>query len=97
MKPTYHNTYRCLSLQLPNQITIADRGHYDCIPVEVVGWFLSQLQLADGDWVLVTTPDARATLPSQLIMRWVPNINVTAGISRFTGGQVCTHVVRPCC
>ena len=103
MRPHQPTHYLSSPPQVPCVITRSTSGYCNVCPVEVVGWMMRRLSIAEGDWLLLITEDPGCALAAQIVMRAPVSVNVTVGISdlRNTPGdmaklqQYSTNLVIP--
>ena len=84
-----------LPLQLPNQITVSRSDQRYDMPLEVAGWILNNFNLQDRQWLLIITPDSKATLAVNLLHRWTVAVNIVMGMTEFASTQVSAFAMPP--
>jgi len=76
-------------MQVPLLVTVFPAEHHtDIIPVELTAWWLSNLGLKVGDWVLTVGEDINAKVPAHLLVRGGMGVNIVHGVHSLTASQV---------
>ena len=81
--------------QLPRQITIEftnDTG----LSVEIIGFFMDQLNVQKGDWIFLLEMDNMLTLTSQVMVRGPSACNCVVGIPSTSQKHVARSFADNC-
>ena len=65
---------------MPKQVTVHNYYQGRMLPIEVAGWLMNKVGLAQGDWLLLVTQDTDFLLASQLAVRAPGSFNLTIGL-----------------